>query len=120
MERRPLVAFEERAAPPIPIVAPPRFSVASETCANNRRLSDRSDGKRLYTLRSAYYNVTPSPPLADSLESDGLSFAPYSYEGTAQTFFQGPVQMRFDERERVLYSAHWETGGLWALRAVGF
>lgn len=78
----------------------------------------RGDGKRLYTLRSAYYNVTPSPPFATSLESDGFNFAPYSYEGTTQTFFQGPVQMRFDERDRVLYSAHWETGGLWALKAV--
>ena len=63
------------------------------------------DGKRLYTHQAW---GGPKAPFVTTLESDGLTWAPY--EGGTQTFENGPYEMTFEPHARIMYSGNWANG----------
>lgn len=72
------------------------------------------DGTRLYAQRAnTGFATTPEAPYVTSLETDGLMWTPYN--GGAQVFADGPINMVYDPVNRVIYSSNWRAG-VWRLR----
>jgi hypothetical protein len=67
------------------------------------------DGETLYTMVD---NYPPPTAYVTSPEGDGLSWAPYSDTTNPG---RGPIRMRFDSVNRIIYSANWNAG-VWALK----
>jgi hypothetical protein len=78
------------------------------------------DGTHLYT-QIAFTGDNSGQglqPYRTSLETDGLTWAPYDpLQKGAQTFTDGPFMMKFDAGRGILYSANWNAG-FWALKVL--
>jgi photosystem II stability/assembly factor-like uncharacterized protein len=71
-----------------------------------------SDGDFLYAqAANTGKNTTGPQPYLVSKDDDGLTWAPYN----DQTFDDGPYRMSFDSKNRIIYSANWDSG-VWALK----
>jgi len=79
----------------------------------------QGDGTNLYTTRSfAGNDVKYNVPFYVSSETDGTNWTAYDPLGAgAQTFDNGPFTLRFDNINRIMYSANW-CAGLWALKVI--
>ncbi len=71
------------------------------------------DGKDLYTGCS-----NENEPMFTSPEADGLSWKPYTFNGTTQKFSAEPFEMSYDARNHIMYAASWHEG-LLALKIAG-
>jgi hypothetical protein len=74
------------------------------------------DGNTLYTMHAAGLTGTPyNDPWLCSSEKDGLTWT--TYQGGVQKFGNGPYLMKFDKKNRIMYSANWGAG-MWALKVI--
>lgn len=65
------------------------------------------DGTTLYTMRSLNYGAQPYPSYSTSPESDGTTWMP---QAGNQTFSDGPIVMKYDAVDHIMYSANWKAG----------
>jgi photosystem II stability/assembly factor-like uncharacterized protein len=70
------------------------------------------DGTNLFTGCS-----NENEPMFTSPEDDGITWTPYTYEGTTQKFSAEPFEMAYDARNHIMYAASWHEG-LLALKIV--
>ena len=72
------------------------------------------DGTYLYAQRAnTGYATTAPAPYVTSLETDGVTWTPFN--GGAQLFSDGPINMVFDPVNRIVYSSNWRAG-VWRLK----
>jgi hypothetical protein len=76
------------------------------------------DGNTLYTMPSSpIIGGYVTGPFLVTSESTGTTSAWSAYQGSAQTFNNGPFVMRYDPTNGLMYSANWGNG-LWVLKVI--
>jgi hypothetical protein len=76
------------------------------------------DGNTLYTMPSSpIIGGYLTGPFLVTSESTGTTSAWSAYQGSTQTFNNGPFVMRYDPTNGLMYSANWGNG-LWVLKVI--